>query len=277
MMNLSGLKGTTLPRYDNGPLVEVAASVQFEEIRKLDAAHLGFLWTKFRGLYPKTEQHPPLAVRKEDFGSKKEATFRVTMQPGSSTRVWFIQEDEAELVQVQNNMLVYNWRKRSGNEYVGFPKIRESAKRAGETLLNFVREEDLGELRVNQCELTYVNHLGVVSRDAPRQPLSEIFSYWQSRKGLFSAESPEEVNLLLQHVLHEHERPVGRLFADLKSAYATSTHESLYALNMTVRGKPADSELTSAIEFLDRAHEWLVTYFTDFTTEAMHHQWGRRG
>jgi len=186
-----------------------------------------------------------------------------------------VKEDGTELIQVQNNLLVFNWRKGQGNDYVGFNVIRQSLLEACDTLANFILAEGLGELRINQCELTYVNHLGFTNNRSSRRPLVEMFSCWNSPAGLPSMESPEEVNFQLQHVLTENDQSVGRLFVDLKSAYGNDGQMALYALNMIARGKPSDTGLPSAMAFLDRAHECLVRYFTDLTTPEMHLLWER--
>lgn len=57
-----------LPSFKNPPLIEVALSVQFDPITKLQSVQIGLLWSsKYRDKYPRTEQHPNIASAFEQY------------------------------------------------------------------------------------------------------------------------------------------------------------------------------------------------------------------
>ena len=56
-----------LPTFDNPPVGEVALSVQYPKVAKLQAAHLGLFWREIEQEYPQTETHPPIEAVMEKF------------------------------------------------------------------------------------------------------------------------------------------------------------------------------------------------------------------
>lgn len=56
-----------LPAFEKPPVVEVAASLQFDPIESLHAMRLGLLWARYRDRYPVVEMQPPLGDAKEAF------------------------------------------------------------------------------------------------------------------------------------------------------------------------------------------------------------------
>ena len=66
-----------------------------------------------------------------------------------------------EMIQIQNDRFIKNWRKCGENEE--YPRYAKTVKPAFERdfreFLAFLADENLGAVKVNQCEVTYVNHI----------------------------------------------------------------------------------------------------------------------
>ena len=73
-------------------------------------------------------------------------------------RVWFIHRNDNELIQVQRNRFLYNWRKRQSNdEYPGYEKVVENFERYLSCFEEFLATENLGNLVAIEYELTYID------------------------------------------------------------------------------------------------------------------------
>ncbi len=104
-----------LPSFDRPPVVEVVLSVQFEPLVSLHTPQLGLLWKEFEARFPKTEDQPPLPPSIEQFGrrSMPPVSFSIQEIDGATPpRVWFLNREETELIQVQQDRFIVNWRQR---------------------------------------------------------------------------------------------------------------------------------------------------------------------
>src|SRR5260370_24827746 len=63
------------------------------------------------------------------------------------------------MIQGQNGRLHFNWLGEAGARYPRYPKVREGFATALRSFISFVGEEKLGEIKPNQWEVTYLNHI----------------------------------------------------------------------------------------------------------------------
>src|SRR5438874_351227 len=103
---------TPLPAFLNPPVTEVVISVQFDPLAKLAVPLLGLLWQRFRDEYPRFEQHPSLPPVIERLGVRAtQSQLRIEMGGNVAVRLWFLNKDGDQLVQVQNDRFIRNWRR----------------------------------------------------------------------------------------------------------------------------------------------------------------------
>jgi uncharacterized protein (TIGR04255 family) len=152
-----------LPDYERPPLVEVVLSVQFSELQGYRTVHAGLLWAdKFRAAYPRVLEKPPLDPTFEVFAPQPGAAqFQIKQMPGPPVpRLWFMNDDETELVQIQANRFIHNWRKvGEGETYPRYEKLRERFFYELTQIEDFFKSWNIGSVEPNQCEITYVNRL----------------------------------------------------------------------------------------------------------------------
>lgn len=266
-----------LPDFGRPPVVEVAASVQFASIQGLDAAKLGALWTHFRERYPRTEQQPPLPSVTEAFGSARAPRFGISFEQAFPTpRLWFLDQSGTRVVQVQSNRLIVNWRQLdTGAEYPRYPAIREALIEAYGLLSQYLEQEGLSSIQLDQAELTYVNHIAAGERGRNRESLGRYLTCWRDPESKVLQGSPEETSVRFQYVMHSDTSPTGRLFVEVESAYRAHDSTPIYVMNLIARGAPTSPKLEGALDFLSNAHSWIVRGFTDLTTSDSHEQWER--
>lgn len=267
----------TLPEYQHPPVVEVAASIQFANIRGLDAARLGLLWSRFRDSYPRTEQHPPLATASEIFESTRGGRVGFSAETSFPVpRLWFLNSDGTRLVQVQSNRLVVNWRQLdTGKPYVRFSGLMSMLSESVDLLGVFLDDEKLESMKPDQVELTYVNHIRLGEKGSARAPLSRYISCWRSEPASWTLGTAEEASFRTQYVLTRQGSASARLFVELDSGYTASSRTPIYVMNLIARGAPDTPTVESALSFFDEAHQWIVNGFTSLTTDEAHTLWGR--
>jgi uncharacterized protein (TIGR04255 family) len=260
-----------LPDFEDPPLTEVALSIQFDALSAIEFIDLGPLWAQLRRRYPKVEQHPPLLPAFEIFGMPAAPMmFQVQVSPMPELpRFWFINEAGTELLQIQPDRFVHNWRKAvDGAEYPRYERIRSTF------LSEFLRLSRLIERRYgrvltpNQCEITYVNH--VAPPDATE--MLEVLRVPDD----FPVGSLEDVGMQLRFLLPGAEgRPAGRLIVQAGPAL-TPRSEQVFQLMLTVRGRPFTADLDGARTFMDMGRAAIVKSFAALTTQRMHQVWERR-
>ena len=148
-----------LPSFRSPPVVEVAIAVQFEPVEGLTGPMLGVLWSRVRDRFPAVQVHPPRDQAVEQFDppdqpAKLNVVFGIGPPP---PLVWYIREDDSELIQIQHDRFVFNWRRRDG-EYPRYEHVRARFVEFFRTVQSFLREEQLAdEVSLNHWEVTYVN------------------------------------------------------------------------------------------------------------------------
>ena len=267
-----------LPEYVSPPITEVAFGIQFEPLEDVLAVHLALLWQEFRKDYPRVQEHPPLDPAFERFdqkaGSKGPSVQLIGAMP--VPRFWFLTEDEAQLIQVQQDRLVFNWRKREGTaEYPRYEHVRSEFREGLNTLEEFLRREDLGTLTPNQCELTYVNLIEPGAEWERHGQIGEVIPTVKARFSDQFLQEAESLNFNMTFRIPGKDGPIGRLHIQGGAGFLKEGLKPVIRLRLVARGAPEDPSLKSSFDFLDLAHEWIVRGFTSITSPQMHRIWER--
>jgi len=270
----------TLPYFKHPPIVEVAISVQFEPIANLRTPQIGVLWQQFRDRFPSTEDHPPLEPAIERFGvshsPKGAASFQLlSMLP--TPRCWFLNELGSELIQVQNDRFVHNWRKVGGSDtYPRYDHLRHTFKQELDRFEEFLRKEGLGELLPNQCEITYVNHIVLDEGSGPHEQLGDVVTLFNTSYTDQFCPQPEDCRINVRYIIpNSNGEPVGRLNLAVEPAYRKADQVPIFALTLTARGRPLSDDIGGVFEYLDVGRDWIVRTFASITTPRMHKLWRR--
>lgn len=266
-----------LPDFRKPPIAETVLSLQFESISGLTSPHLGVLWERFRQQLPLIEEHPrlpPVFEKFDPFPTQVEVTIE---EKPPLPRVWFVNDTKTELIQMQSNRFIHNWRMLEGMEpYPHYEPIREKFRGEVAVLETFLRDEKLGSLVVNQCEVTYVNHIepsGVWNRHGQ---LEDVFTLWSGLASASFLPEPEDAGLHMRFVIpDETGKPIGRLHVVVNPAWKKTDNSPILALNLTARGGPIGEGTEGAFAFFDLARKWIVKGFVDLTTPDMHRAWER--
>ena len=240
---------------------------------------LGVLWSRVRDRFPAVQVHPPRDQAVEQFDppdqpAKLNVVFGIGPPP---PLVWYIHEDDSELIQIQQDRFVYNWRRRD-EEYPRYEHVRARFVEFFCTVQSFLREEQLvDEISLNHWEVTYVNLIRTETAWEEHRDIGVVIPSWNHRTADEFLPDPEDVALRLRYRINDDDgRPRGRLHIVLEPGFDLGSKVPLLNLRLTARGKLDDPTTNDELlRFLDIGHEWIVRGFCSITSETMHHVWGR--
>jgi uncharacterized protein (TIGR04255 family) len=271
-----------LPDFERPPLDELTLGIQFADV-PFKNHHAGILWQRFMAEYPNVEEQPTVPPVFETFGAPQAvpdiAQFQLMMRP-DVLRYWFVSQDESQLLQVQPDRVIHNWRRRRVEDaYPRYESVRARLENEIEKVQTFFGEQGWGDIRANQCEVTYINIIGPSeASDNPNRDLAEIFSFWAER---YSDEYLSQIERGQFNVsfLIEGEPggdPTGRLHVSTQPVLRRSDSALAMRLNITARGRPNGETIAAGLQWLDRGRIAVVRGFTSLTTQKMHKIWGRK-
>jgi uncharacterized protein (TIGR04255 family) len=272
-----------LPEFENPPVVEVAISLQFKPLELIRAAHFGILWESLRREgFSRIEDHGELEPAFEEFGPRSSGRVGVRFQAFDDApplpRIWFLNEARNELIQVQRDRLIVNWRVGARSEpYPRYVNILKRFRSALEIFLAFVGAENLGDLVPTQCEVTYVNHMPAGLGWTHHGEIYKVICPWGNVYSDSYLSTPEDVGFVARFRMEaETGKPIGRLHVNFQPANRSSDGQPIFAMNLTARGTPDPPDLNGAFRLFDLEHEWIVRGFTSLTTKNMHDIWRRK-
>lgn len=266
-----------LPDFQHPPVDEVALSLQFQPIQGFDVPHFGLYWDLIRGEFPRTEIKPPIPNLTEEFGPHAAFSRQIglALLELPEIRCWYLDGAGNRLLQVQRDRFVSNWRKLIGNEgYPRYPELREQLHRQWLRFCEFLRNEKLDLPKVNQCEVTYVNHIEYGKGWTGYGELDKVVAALATprAKNRFLPE-PERMNMGVVYPLGEN---AGRLHVAFSPVLRARDGKEVLQMTLTARGAPKSSMDNDVFEWLDLGRKWVVRGFADFTTDTMHKVWGKQ-
>lgn len=266
------IESSNLPEFDRPPVVETVLAAQFEPIKGMRTVHFGLFWERIRERFPTTEDKPALEAAFERFEEAPKRTPRLRFEAredATPERMWFVNKPGTEMIQLQVDRFIKNWRKTSVDaEYPRYEKtIKPGFLRDLSVFQEFLLGEGLGPIRMNQCEVTYVNHIVAGEGFTDLGDASKVFSFLGGlphgvEDGIFALRFPIVVE----------GKPVGRLKVDIQPAIREADHKPMYVMQLTARGF-----VGSGLEFFDLGRAAIVKGFDELTTASMHSVWGKKG
>ncbi|MGH7067906.1 MAG: TIGR04255 family protein [Acetobacteraceae bacterium] len=270
------MPSSTGVKFDRPPVVEVACGVLFDTAPPLRSAYLGLYWKGIRKDFPKIEEALPLARTIEPKGPSPTGMALVGIGPlPPLRRTWFVSEDGCNLIQVQEDRFLFNW-KRTGEQdnYPSYEQVVGQFNRRLAGFLAFLDREGFGLPTYRQFELTYVNQIPIGQTPeglAVRETTVLVDHVPQARPDRFLPE-PEAINWTSIYPLPNGE---GRLHAAARSGFSEVGARVLH-LEMTARGIPTEASEANRQGWFDQAHCWITRGFADLTApDIQRYVWKR--
>jgi len=269
-----------LPSFRSPPVDEVAIAVQFQGIDRFSLAY-GTFYERVRARLPKFEEHDPIAIQFETFGRPRDEIPEFSLEAFSLRRGWYVSEDGHQVVQLQPNRLVQNWRRQSGGgEYPRFPAVLGQFWESIQSLEDVTDGLGLSSPVINQADVTYFNNIDVAEGETYPEAFRRIFA-WPSVQE-FSGDAhgfrlePESCTLSFRARVFApgSTSACARLVATAEPA-ETEEGKKIVRFWLRFRGPPPHVHKEGLEEFLLAGRAAIVKSFTDLTSETCHSLWQR--
>jgi uncharacterized protein (TIGR04255 family) len=249
--------------FENPPLVEVVCGVRFQPLEKFATPHIGLLWQNYKKDYLYYKEQAPIAVNSEP---------QILQRP-PLPRIWFTDENESRIIQVQRDRFVTNWKKVEPEQtYPHFGEILEKFEADFTKFTDFLTDSELDSPSLLECELTYINIIpkGQGWNDwSNLARLSPAIGWNWSQQNILPI--PEGINLNTVCFLPDN---LGSFQLNLASLKRVPENEE--ALQLLFSLKKTSSELTceNMLKWFVVAHDWLVKSFLSLTSpEVQKEHW----
>lgn len=257
-----------LPQFDQPPVVEVALAVEFLPLPALSAVPMVEMRPLWQDRYPLIEEQPALPSMSADLKSDFGFQIATGIPP---VRIWFLSETRTELLQIQSDRLVLNWRKTDPLQE--YPRYRRLAPRFDDNWSKFesaVKDRSLGELRPITAEVTYVNRFELNDDET----FFDVLTFFAGSGGFDATEA--EVRLGRPLVGDENDSEASRFGHQIVTAGRMPGGKG-YEVHLTLvtRIEVAGEDLEAIQTALQRGHEIGATSFASVTKPKMHSRWGR--
>lgn len=276
-----------LPSFERPPVIEVLASVQFDPPQGFSAVHFGLLWNRFRREFPTVEQKAPLPQVVERLGissQPQQIQVEFSAEP-PLPRLWFVSHSGDELIQVQADRFIRNWRAvpQLGNPYPRYRHcIRPRFEADYSAFVSFLESEGFKAIEPNQCELAYINHISPNEHWSSHSDLAAVVRCLSPEFCKLLDYPTEAINMASAHVLNDDKQQfLGRLHIKVQSAFREPQKEGekqlpVFVFTLTARGRPTGTGIDGVMGFLDIGHRAIVNSFDRMTTAHMHKVWGKK-
>ncbi|WP_368507900.1 TIGR04255 family protein [Bradyrhizobium lupini] len=266
-----------LPEFRAPPLTEVALGAQFDVIPGFLTPHVGLVWQRFRDQFPLLEEQQALPPIFETFGPNPQFGMSLQLVAGPETpRVFFINQARTELLQVQKDRFLHNWRKvGAADSYPRFERMLETFKTGFATFSDAISSEGLGSIIPNQCEVTYINQMPVASGGSLSDITDDLFGQHTGSLALDDLGKPEDLRFLLRYIMRDDDgKPMGRLLASAEPGRRLDG-QAIIQLTLTARGRPTTPDENGIVDFLNKGRISVVKGFAHLTGPKMHKLWER--
>ena len=256
-------------KYENPPIDEIVCDILFDSIKDLRTGHFGILWEKFRPDFPEIEDHILLAPVPEDLETPNKLLL---------PRIWFVHKNENEVVQVQQNRFIHNWRKRQpDDEYPGYEKVIENFERYLSRFQQLLAEENLGNLVARKYELTYIDLIPEGQGWENFDDLEKIFPNLLSltKQNIFST----GVRGINWQTILNLPNNLGQLQMSIRNGWRVSSDHPLLNIEFKAfSNHPHEPMPDEPIrDWFNAAHDTIIKLFSNLISDEIQEKfWGRK-
>ena len=252
-------------KYQNPPINEIVCGIRFDSIKQLQSGHLGILWQKFMPDFPSTEDNSLMGlVSGEELREPNKFPL---------PRVWFIHKNKNELIQVQRNWFLHNWRKiRPNDEYPGYENTFKNFENYLSYFRAFLAEENLGSLVPKQYELTYID---LVPKGQGWENLDDLAKIFPN---LLSVTNQ---NILLNNVMGVNWQTIlglpnslGQLMVLIRDGHRISDNQQLLQIEFKALSNQPYQPMQT---WFETAHNAITQLFSNLVSEEIQEKfWGQK-
>lgn len=255
--------------FDKPPVIETSLGFIFNKIVGWNVLHFGALWEHFKNKYPHTEFPPPIIA------TPPAPPLTVQWSPSESIiplRALFTDASRSQLVQVQNEFFLHNWRKTDETpDYEHYDRILPLFREDWSVYLAFLAERKLARPTIIRSEMSYFNHIVRGQDFETYEDLPKVFRNWRGfeKNPVFNG---------LEFVAFHIVQPVGvgKIQIVVSPGVRTADGKEILQVNLTASVVPSGSADDSIFLALSECHQIALRSFDGFFTDEMLSKWGRK-
>jgi uncharacterized protein (TIGR04255 family) len=267
--------------FDAPPVTEVVLGVQFNSLDRFLSPHLGIVWAEFKKEFPFVEEHPSLPPAFETFGSPgafiiPNVNFQIVTRP-EMLRLHLLNEPKTELLQVQRDRFLHNWRKiGSGDDYPRFERMIETFESGFRKFSGVIEREKLGSVTPNQCEVSYFNQIPIAEGETIWSQFALTFPDHAGNATVDGLGAPEDARFAVRYIVPATDgSALGRVVIAAEPALRMDG-VTIIQFTLTARGRPATADISGVLNFLKNGRLLLNRAFKKLTSTEMQKRWGKK-
>lgn len=273
-----------LLEFERPPVTETIIGLQFDPVRFMNY-HSGLLWEKINHRYTNIQEQTVIQPVFEMFGGNSPNSNQINFPfslpifgGAEASRYWFISADDIELMQIQNNRILHNWRKRAEEQnYPHYKHIKEKFFDDLKVTKEFFRDQAIGEITPNQCELCYINTIKINDAIYPIKNAHDLTPLL-APKVTHPADNLkfEGSGIASRFVLYgTNDEPYGRVHLKLAPENFNGGVVAALKLELMVRARPPkDLPFDALPDFFDTLHNTISKVFRSVIAEEVQEAWG---
>ena len=232
---------------------------------------MGFFWSKIKDQFPEVEDREPLAPHLENLENKASSPlFHLEMMSSPMpNRAWFAASDHSELLQLQRDRFVHNWRYQK-DSYPHFEPLLERFTEGFSMLSMTLQELSLPQPRLVHAEVTYVN---LIETPALDDFLTVVNSPNLSAGGVKSHGASGQ--LALRFPVESDGRVIGSLYVECSPTRLSDPEVEGFQMMLTFRAPLPESNISTLHDLLLLGRSAIVHSFTGLTETKYHEKWRR--
>ncbi len=258
---------TDLPQYKKPPIYELVLDVQIEPAPEYQQIFVSKFWDKFKDEFPIIEEREALDPSFVTFGRMHQQNIQFGLMQGPRhNRYCFKNKTDDELMQFQNDRLLYNWRSNnSKHKYPSFGIVLPRFKKMLEMLEKFLQDFGQSSLIINQCSLRYINHIHIDDINTANKYFN-IINFDENLLNDFSFS-------YTRIIADKFNDPYCRL--EVNASSGLKNNHEIIALDLSISGAPNEVNIESSLASISEYHNIIVNEFTKITTKDAHNIWER--
>ena len=146
-------------------------------------------------------------------------------------RYWFEKAGKPDLLQIQQDRLIHNWRLGDGAvAYPRYEKVKADFEKEIQAFSKWLQAENLGEIQPNQCEVTYSNLIDFNESDRVHAEFSRLTPLWTDKITEQIPAQLEDITTSSRFVFLLNEKPVGRVYVQFQPVFRQSDNRPMIKL-----------------------------------------------
>ena len=249
-------------RFENPPINELVIATYFNPpLFTLRSEHVGLFWSRIRDEFAAVEQQAPVGGA--------EAFEQLSGEFFPMPRFWFVADDKINLIQLQKNAFMLNWRRRDAE----YPHFAENLKPAFDKYYRIFEDfarEDVGiqDIKIDLCELTYINTIEACEYwRGPQETARVIPSFVLPETGIETSAAPAFNCTYVYVVSKDLQLRVG-----IRNGEATAKQGTpMLVIEIKATGRLGQVGKSAADAWFERAHDAIIACFVGMTSKDIQH------